>query len=84
MRVRVAVVAMLETFAAEAVLVQLVRLQHGAHAAVENQDAPLQRLLQQGDAIGMEPGQGTHCSFLLRKHGLRIAGRFKRACAPAG
>jgi hypothetical protein len=57
---RMAVVAMLEALAAKTTFVQLMRLQHGAHATVEDQDAPMQRLFQQGDAFGVEPGQGTH------------------------
>jgi hypothetical protein len=60
MAVRMAIVTVLETLTAKTVLIQFVRLQHGAHAAVDNQDALAQRLFEQGDAFGMDPGQGAH------------------------
>jgi hypothetical protein len=55
-----AVMAVLEPFAAEAGLVQRVALQHRAHGAIEDQDALAQGLFELGDAVGVEPGQGGH------------------------
>jgi hypothetical protein len=55
-----AIVAGDEALAAEAGLVQRVALQHGAHAAVEYQDALAQGGFEQRDAFGMEPGKGAH------------------------
>jgi hypothetical protein len=80
----VAVMTMFEARASEPALVQIVPLQHGAHAAIEDQNASLQRLFQQSNAFGVKPGQGTH----RRSSGAVIyrdnSDAFSAACWPAG
>ena len=83
-RVRMTIMAMLEAFAAKAAFVQLMRLQHGAHAAVEDQDALAQRLLQQGDAFGVKPGQGSHRISFGRAAAVGTGNGVIAACVRAG
>lgn len=59
------VVTLCETLAAVGGFVQLVLLDHGAHRAVDHQDAFAQQLLQRLRAFGVQPGQGFHQDFLV-------------------
>ncbi|MNX29594.1 hypothetical protein D3C86_597350 [compost metagenome] len=55
-----AVVALGKALAAVIGFLQPVALDHGAHRAIDDQDAPGKRLLQGKDALGMQPGKGRH------------------------
>src|SRR5581483_10080629 len=63
--VRIAAVA--ETLAAIAVFVERVRLQHRSHGAVEQENAPGERLFQLGDPVRIEKRQCVHIGFLANK-----------------
>src|SRR6185312_16890494 len=63
----VRIAAAVEALAAIAVLIQRVRLQHRAHRTIQHQDALAERLLQSGDAVGVQPGENVHAGFLANR-----------------
>src|SRR5690606_20515949 len=72
-----------EALAAVVGLPEPVALDHGAHGAVEHQDAAGKRVLQRGDAPGMEPGEWIHFLRPISEMTSKWGGRRSRVTVPA-
>src|SRR5690606_17976991 len=67
-----------EALAAVVGLGQAGALDHGAHGAVDDQDAFRERGLQQPDAVGCEPGKGCHGVPAMSEMTSKWGARFSR------
>src|SRR5690606_33382372 len=72
-----------EALAAVVGLLQPVALDHGAHGAVEHQDAAGEGRFERGDAVGVEPGKRGHGLRPINEMTSKWGGRRSRVTVPA-